>query len=167
MTTELMTTPIIDGVEQTQTYPLGVTALFFKHSETRHHARATADRLSKEKQTGSKKNRQKDSIERRLSGSRVAAAIDVTLFNKGKWLAKGTIRNLAQRGLFVEASQEIDEDTLVQLRVCLPKEQASIASYQLWGSVAHRSDKGIGVHLDILHPETDAGLQALRNHADS
>jgi hypothetical protein len=56
---------------------------------------------------------------------------------------------------------------VVQLRFCLSNEQGSLEPYQLWGVVAHSSEKGIGLHGDILHVDTDAALQALINRAES
>jgi hypothetical protein len=43
----------------------------------------------------------------------------------------------------------------------LPSEDDRIENYRLWGTVVHSSDKGIGLHVDILHPDSDAGLQAV------
>jgi hypothetical protein len=168
MTTELMTRPINYDIEQTLNYPRGVTTAFLKKSKTDLQTPANSASLLREKigLTDSKASSPRRIPERRLHGNRVAMAIDTALFTKGQYQGNGTIRNLALRGLFVETAVELDENTVLQLRFCLPNEQGSDESYRLWGTVAHSSEKGIGLHVDILHPETDAGLQAIRNHAN-
>lgn len=99
--------------------------------------------------------------ERRLDSRHAAAGIDVALYMKGNYSAAGTIRNVALRGIFVQTDAEFAKDAHVQLRFSLAGEEMDPHFHRIWGQVVHTADGGIGVHLDILHPDTEAGLHAL------
>lgn len=105
------------------------------------------------------------SEERRLDNNRAAAAVDAVVYEKGNYSAAGVIRNVALRGVFIETDAEFAKDTYVQLRFDLTSEAGNPHFHRVWGRVAH-IEGGIGVHLDILHPDTEAGLQALRQQAE-
>lgn len=159
MTTELMTTPITYNGGHTLSYPQSVTTSFLKNSEVDLQTHANSGVLVPER-TGVTDSKA-PITERRLHGNRITTDVDVTLFKRGEYQGKGTIGNVSLRGLWVETAVEFDKNSVVQLRLSLPDEHDSVENYRLWGTVVHSSDKGIGLHVDILHPASDAGLQAV------
>ncbi len=168
MTTKLMMTPVTYAVEHTLSHALDVSTAFLKEIDRQTTANAALLARERAELTDARASSpRRRRTERRLHGNRIATAVDVTLFKKGKQQGDGVIRNVALRGLFVETTVELDENAVVQLRFCLSNEQGSLEPYQLWGVVAHSSEKGIGLHGDILHVDTDAALQALINRAES
>jgi hypothetical protein len=103
-------------------------------------------------------------VERRFSKRRLDTAVDTFLYQGGNYIASGTIRNVALHGVFVETDIPFAEDSFVQLR--FPSPDQKNASHRMWGRVVHNGNNGIGLHADILHPETCAAMTALLDAAE-
>lgn len=98
-------------------------------------------------------------------GNRQALAepITVALYDKGKYVGTGQIRNVARHGLFIAMEASCEEDAYVRAEFCIPPDGDS---YRPWGRVAHNRKGGIGLALDVLDPYALAALRAVSQHAE-
>lgn len=103
-------------------------------------------------------------LERRMCLERLSFSLQVSLVHNDQDIGFGMIRNVGGRGMFVETSLQIDTGTPIQLHFTLMG-NGRVPSHQVVGRVAHVTDKGIGVHLDVLKRDTLTGLQALKKQA--
>lgn len=91
--------------------------------------------------------------------------IPVSLFHGGQYASNGRIRNVSLHGVFIETPAHFDYNASLKIRFTLPNEKGKSVSYQTWGVVAHQENNGIGLQMDILHPDTLAGLKAISEQA--
>lgn len=104
-------------------------------------------------------------LERRMCLERLSFSLEVSLIDNGEQVGSGMIRNVGGRGIFVETSSKLVYGTPVQFDFTLMGGNARFPSHRVVGRVAHVTDEGIGVHLDVLKRDTLAGLQALKKQA--
>jgi hypothetical protein len=91
--------------------------------------------------------------------------IPVSLFHGGQYASNGRIRNVSLHGVFIETHAYFDYNTSLKIRFTLSDERGKSVSYQTWGVVTHNQNNGLGLQMDILHPDTLAGLKAISEQA--
>lgn len=105
-----------------------------------------------------------EELERRMCLERLPFSLDVSLFINDAKIGSGTIRNVGGRGMFIETASELNKGAPLQLGFTLMG-NSRLPSHRVVGRVAHVTNQGVGVHLDVLKRDTLAGLQALKKQA--
>jgi hypothetical protein len=103
-------------------------------------------------------------LERRMCLERLPFSLEVSLFSNDEPIATGIIRNVGGRGMFVETESRLNKGMPLQLCFTLMG-NVRLPSHRVVGRVAHVTNEGVGVHLDVLKRDTLTGLQALKKQA--
>ncbi|MCP5420986.1 MAG: hypothetical protein H6970_03855 [Gammaproteobacteria bacterium] len=104
-------------------------------------------------------------IEHRCS-RREALAISASLFQNGHFLDSGTIRNVNQNGVFLEAETTAAKNTFIEVVFNIPDNEFP-KEHRFFAMVAHSSSSGLGLYVDVLVPESRHGLHALMEYINS
>jgi hypothetical protein len=103
--------------------------------------------------------------ERRLNPRKTITSqgpLHVALLESGEQRGTGRIRDVSAHGIFVETKAKFtSKETHVQVQFQLP---GNDNDYRAWGQVAHKTEDGIGIAVDVLEPKTLASLQAVERH---